>query len=78
LACRGGTAIPNVIIAAGLHWNVEDDNKAGKDMLDLDDYQVRKWTPTKAASAATGLRRVIPCPTRAPTGSWTEYRQLQI
>jgi SRSO17 transposase len=40
-----GTALPKVIAAAGLRWNIEDDNKCGKDQLGLDQYQVRKWTP---------------------------------
>jgi SRSO17 transposase len=40
-----GTPIPQMITAAGLRWSVEDDNKTGKDLLGLDQYQVRKWTP---------------------------------
>ena len=31
--------------AAGLRWNIEDDNKTGKDQLGPDAYRVRKWTP---------------------------------
>src|SRR6266498_3559244 len=42
---RTGTRIPAMIGAAGLRWNIEDDNKAGKDLLGLDQYQVRNWTP---------------------------------
>ena len=38
------TAVPAMILAAGLRWNIEDDNKAGKDLLGLDQYQVRGWT----------------------------------
>jgi SRSO17 transposase len=38
-----GTPIPKMIKAAGLRWNIEDDNKIGKDQLGLDQYQVRKW-----------------------------------
>ena len=41
---RVGTPIPQMITAAGLHWNIEDDNRVGKDLLGLDQYQVRKWT----------------------------------
>lgn len=40
-----GTPVTSMIAAAGLRWNIEDDNKAGKDQLGLDQYQVRKWTP---------------------------------
>jgi SRSO17 transposase len=39
------TPIPEMITAAGVRWSVEDDNKTGKDLLGLDQYQVRKWTP---------------------------------
>jgi SRSO17 transposase len=42
---REGTPITAMITAAGLRWNIEDDNKAGKDQLGLDQYQVRKWDP---------------------------------
>lgn len=38
------TPIPQMITAAGLRWNIEDDNKTGKDLLGLDQYQVRRWT----------------------------------
>ena len=38
------TPVPAMILAAGLRWNIEDDNKAGKDQLGLDQYQVRGWT----------------------------------
>ena len=34
-----------MIRAAGLRSNIEDDNKTGKDLLGLDQYQVRNWTP---------------------------------
>jgi hypothetical protein len=26
-------------------WPIEDDNKAGKDLVGMDQYQVRNWTP---------------------------------
>ncbi len=38
------TPVPAMILAAGLRCNIEDDNKAGKDQLGLDQYQVRGWT----------------------------------
>jgi SRSO17 transposase len=34
-----------MIRTAGLRWNIEDDNKAGKDLVGFDQYQVRNWTP---------------------------------
>jgi SRSO17 transposase len=39
------TPIPQMISTAGLRWNIEDDNKAGKDLVGMDQYQVRNWTP---------------------------------
>jgi len=56
-----------MIGAAGLRWNIEDDNKAGKDQLGLDQYQVRKWTP------GTGTSRSACSPTRSsplPAPTW--------
>jgi hypothetical protein len=32
---RTGTAVPQMIAAAGLRWNIEDDNRVGKDLLGL-------------------------------------------
>ncbi|WSA24012.1 hypothetical protein OIE13_24080 [Streptosporangium sp. NBC_01810] len=26
-------------------WRIEENNESGKDLLGLDEYQVRKWTP---------------------------------
>jgi SRSO17 transposase len=40
-----GTPVPAMISAAGLRWNIEDDNKVGKDLVGLDAYQVRNWRP---------------------------------
>jgi SRSO17 transposase len=40
-----GTPVSAMIRAAGLRWNIEDDNKAGKDLVGFDQYQVRNWTP---------------------------------
>jgi SRSO17 transposase len=40
-----GTAVPQMIRAAGLRWKIEQDNQTGKDQLGLDHYQVRKYTP---------------------------------
>ena len=36
---RTGTPIPQMIAAAGLRWNIEDDNRVGKDLLGLDQYR---------------------------------------
>lgn len=40
-----GTAVTELIDAAGMRWKVEENNEHGKDLLGLTQYQVRKWTP---------------------------------
>lgn len=40
-----GTAVPELISVAGARWKIEENNESGKDLLGLDEYQVRKWTP---------------------------------
>lgn len=42
---RTGTPIPELIAIAGLRWKIEEDNEHGKDLLGLNEYQVRKWIP---------------------------------
>ena len=39
------TPIPKLIAVAGIRWRIEENNEQGKDLLGLDQYQVRKWTP---------------------------------
>ena len=39
------TPIPELIAVAGMRWKIEENNGQGKDLLGLDQYQVRKWTP---------------------------------
>jgi SRSO17 transposase len=40
-----GSAVPELIDAAGMRWKIEENNEQGKDLLGLTQYQVRKWTP---------------------------------
>jgi SRSO17 transposase len=40
-----GTTIPQLIAIAGMRWKIEENNEHGKDLVGLDQYQVRKWTP---------------------------------
>jgi SRSO17 transposase len=63
-----GTPIPKMIAAAGLRWNIEDDNKAGKDQLGLDQYQVRKWTPWHRHVTISMLAHAFLAVTRANLG----------
>ena len=39
------TPIPELIAVAGKRWKIEENDGQGKDLLGLDQYQVRKWTP---------------------------------
>jgi SRSO17 transposase len=63
-----GTAITAMITAAGLRWNIEDDNKAGKDQLGLDAYQVRKWDPWHRHVTISMLAHAFLAVTRAGLG----------
>jgi len=63
-----GTAITAMITAAGLRWNIEDDNKAGKDQLGLDAYQVRKWDPWHRHVTISMLAHAFLALTRASLG----------
>jgi SRSO17 transposase len=38
-----GTGLKQMVGWTGLRWNIEDDNKAGKNEFGLEDYQVRTW-----------------------------------
>ena len=65
---RTGTRIPAMIGAAGLRWNIEDDNKTGKDLLGLDQYQVRNWTPWHRHVSICMLAHAFLAVTRAGLG----------
>ncbi|MFG2638143.1 hypothetical protein ACGFX8_30715 [Streptomyces sp. NPDC048362] len=39
------TPIPEIIRTAGVRWQTEDDNKESKQLVGLEDYQVRTWKP---------------------------------
>jgi SRSO17 transposase len=62
------TPIPEMITAAGLRWNIEDDNKVGKDLCGLDQYQVRKWTPWHRHITICMLAHAFLAVTRAHLG----------
>ena len=72
-----GTPIPAMIRAAGLRWNIQDDNKAGKDQLGLDQYQVRKWTPWHRHVSICMLAHAFLAVTRTNLGKDTTPRQRQ-
>lgn len=72
-----GTPIPKMIGAAGLRWNIEDDNKAGKDQLGLDQYQVRKWTPWYRHVTICMLAHAFLAVTRASLGKDPRPRRRQ-
>jgi SRSO17 transposase len=62
------TPIPAMILAAGLRWNIEDDNKAGKDQLGLDQYQVRGWTSWHRHVTISMLAQAFLAVTRSSLG----------
>jgi SRSO17 transposase len=62
------TPTPDMITAAGLRWNIEDDNKCGKDQLGLGDYQVRKWRPWHRHVTVSMLAHAWLAVTRAELG----------
>jgi SRSO17 transposase len=74
---RAGTRIPAMIAAAGLRWNIEDDNKTGKDQLGLDAYQVRKWTPWHRHVTICMLAHAFLAITRAGLGKDHQPRSPQ-
>jgi SRSO17 transposase len=39
------TTVAEMISIAGVRWKIEDCNGEGKDLIGLDQYQVRKWIP---------------------------------
>ena len=63
-----GTPIPEMISAAGSRWNIEDDNKAGKDLVGMDQYQVRNWTPWHRHVTICMLAHAFLAVTRASQG----------
>jgi SRSO17 transposase len=63
-----GTPVPAMITAAGLRWNIEDDNRCGKDQLGLDQYQVRKWNPWHRHVTTSMLAHAFLAVTRAGLG----------
>ena len=62
------TPIPELIAVAGMRWKIEENNGQGKDLLGLDQYQVRKWTPWHRHVSACMLAHAFLAATRANLG----------
>jgi len=62
------TPIPELIAVAGMRWKIEENNGQGKDLLGLDQYQVRKWTPWHRHVTACMLAHAFLAATRAGLG----------
>src|SRR4051794_15500407 len=60
--------IPELIGVAGMRWKIEENNGQGKDLLGLDQYQVRKWTPWHRHVSACMLAHAFLAATRAGLG----------
>src|SRR5512144_2381979 len=41
---RAGTATKAIVAVAGMRWRIEECNEQGKDLIGLDQHQVRTWT----------------------------------
>jgi SRSO17 transposase len=62
------TPIPELIAVAGTRWKIEENNAQGKDLLGLDQYQVRKWTPWHRHITTCMLAQAFLAVTRARLG----------
>ena len=62
------TPIPELIAVAGMRWKIEENNAQGKDLLGLDQYQVRKWIPWHRHVSACMLAHAFLAATRANLG----------
>jgi SRSO17 transposase len=62
------TPIPELIAVAGMRWKIEENNGQGKDLLGLDQYQVRKWTPWHRHVTTCMLAHAFLAATRAGLG----------
>ena len=51
-----------------MRWKIEENNAQGKDLLGLDQYQVRKWTPWHRHVSACMLAHAFLAATRAQLG----------
>ncbi|ABW14007.1 transposase IS4 family protein [Parafrankia sp. EAN1pec] len=62
------TGVPDLVAAAGTRWTIEENNGQGKDVLGLDQYQVRKWTPWHRHVTLSMLAQAFLAATRANPG----------
>ncbi len=62
------TPIPELIAVAGMRWKIEENNEQGKDLLGLNEYQVRKWTPWHRHVTCCMLAHAFLAVTRAQLG----------
>ncbi|WP_347176771.1 hypothetical protein [Parafrankia sp. EAN1pec] len=69
------TAVPDMVAGAGSRWTIEEDNGHGKDILGLDQYQVRKWTPWHRHITISMLAQAFLAATRAGLGKDPEPRE---
>jgi SRSO17 transposase len=72
-----GTPASEMVAAAGSRWNIEDDNKAGKDLVGMDQYQVRNWTPWHRHVTICMLALAFLAVTRANLGKEPKPRESE-
>jgi SRSO17 transposase len=70
------TPIPELIAVAGMRWKIEENNAQGKDLLGLDQYQVRKWTPWHRHVTTCMLAHAFLAATRANLGKQHPPREV--
>jgi hypothetical protein len=56
---------PEIIAQAGGRWQIEEDNEINKQLVGLDQYQARKWTPRHRHITACMLATAFPAVQRA-------------
>ncbi len=62
------TPVPELIAVAGMRWKIEENNEQGKDLLGLNEYQVRKWVPSHRHVTCPMLAHAFLAVTRAQLG----------
>ena len=72
---RHGTPAAKLIQVAGMRWKIEENNGQGKDLLGMDQYQVRKWAPTLRHVTASMLAQAFLAGIRADLGKDTQPRE---
>ncbi len=66
---RDRTPLGELIAVAGMRPKIEENNEQDKDLLGLNEYQVRKWTPWHRHVTCPVLAHAFLAATRAQLGN---------